>query len=404
VRQTTFQEGVTGMTIHVIPADEQLTVHYGDGCWRLHGPDDKPVFEVRSRAIYYHPLFGRWRDLPPGNRMSTDGLEGVQVRWDGGWAVGLTFAPNRMWRRLVRWTDTRQISQADEAGRALSDLLGIPLQAEDDALPAVMRVGGSRQTEPELPFAPVEPPAFAPPKPVVMPHTAPPESAPDPTMPAPVYTVRDATDVRLPLRLGGGALLVRDEQDRLVLTVPTQTRTASWLTTVLGLVTVGVFVAVLWILSSGSLGENPQLGLAVIGGLLIIVGLIGVLVLARLNRGAVRRVVFDRTESEVVITPGEDDDARTVLPFSALHGVRLHGKAVKQRTVLAYQRQVSLILGNRDLQIITETRPTTLPPDPATMPSLAALRRQADEQAGPSLARAGARVIAWYLGLPLADE
>jgi len=82
----------------------------------------------------------------------------------------------------------------------------------------------------------------------------------------------------------------------------------------------------------------------------------------------------------------------------------LRGAAVRRRGRLAYQRTVILMLEDGDVPIFVEVRETSLPPDPAVMPSLAALRRQADERAGTSLARAAARVLAWYLNVPLADE
>ncbi len=393
------------MTEQAFAADEQLFLEYGSGVWRLAGPDGKPVFEAHPRTIYYHPAFGRWRDLPPGDRISLDGVESVRVRWDGGWAIGLTLHPNKLWRRLVRWEDSRLLARVDEAARALSDLTGLPFRSDEDPEP-VMRVGfdppsggisapadGSLDAA-EYATGPAKepPPARPPAMPVVTPAPAP-----------QVYTVDDATDVRLPLRMGGGALLDRDDRDRLLLVVPTGTSTSTLGLTLLGLVALAVFAGVIWILRSGSLGSNPLFGLALAGGVLVAVGVLGVLVLSQINRRLERRVLFDRKAGQITIRPGEADDQDDI-PLSDLHGIRLRGEAIRKRSKLAYQRTISLILDAGDLAIFTEIRDTALPPDPAVMPSLAALRRQADEQAGPSLARAGARVMAWYLRLPLADE
>lgn len=382
------------MPEHIVPADEQLTVQYGPDYWRLHGPDDKPVFEVRGHTLFYHPAFGQWRDLPPGSRMGLDGVESVQVRWDSGWAVGLTLPPNDIWRRLVCWEDSRQLKQADDAAHALSALTGLALQTEDDE-PAVIHLERDPAVVPPPPAA-IEPPAFAPPRPPVQ-RKLPPAAAPE------VYTVEDATDVRLPLRMGGGARLAYDRDERLELVVPTSSRGSSLLMTLVGISALVALGAVIWLISSGSLGENPLMVLAVAGILLVMVGMIGVVALSRLNQRLERRVIFNRNTGWITLIPGEDAAQDKIL-LSALHGVRLQGEAVRQRSKLAYQRTICLILDEGDRPIFTETRETTLPPDPAVMPSLAVLRRQADEQAGPSLARAGARVLAWYLRIPLADE
>ncbi len=381
------------MTDRTISADEQLKVHYGPGIWRLEGPDGKPVFEVRGNAVFYHPAFGRWRDLPPGNRMSIEGVESVQVRWDHGWAVGLTLAPNGLWRRIVRWEDSSQISEIDNVARALSDICGCPLLTDDDKPAPVMRVGYT-SPEPVVPPASVEPPAFV--------SLLRPDPLPE-RMQSPVHTIKDATDVRLPLRMGGGALLERDKSDRLKLTVPAGSRNGTLGTTLLGLIALIVFLAVLWMLRNESLGDNSLIGLVGISGSLVIGGLLGVLLLTRLNQQAEWRFVFDREKQTITLLTPEENKPET-LPVSSLHGLRLSGQAVKSRTSLSYQRTLSLMMDSGDRVIFTEVRPTPLPPDPAVMPSLVALRRQADDQAGPSLARAGARMIAWYLDVPLAED
>ncbi len=222
-------------------------------------------------------------------------------------------------------------------------------------------------------------------------------------MQSPVHTIKDATDVRLPLRMGGGALLERDKSERLKMTVPAGSRNGTIGTTMLGLIALIVFLAVLWMLRNESLGDNSLIGLVGISGSLVIGGLLGVLLLTRLNQQAEWRFVFDRAKQTITLLTPEENKPET-LPVSSLHGLRLSGQAVKSRTSLSYQRTLSLMMDSGDRVIFTEVRPTPLPPDPAVMPSLVALRRQADDQAGPSLARAGARMIAWYLDVPLAED
>lgn len=402
------------MTLHAIPADEKLTLQVDPITWQLIGPDDLPVLEVRARTIFYHPLFGQWRDLPPGDRISGQGVESVQVRWDGGWAVGVTLAPGGVWRRLVRWADSREIATADDAARALSQLLGCPLRSEESAAPAIVRVGYAHSRT-DLLVEPASPPAVAPEEePAFRPSVdAPPpveELIPEvklqtatPPVPVPqVYNVEDASDVRLPLRLGGGAQLRMEHEDRLVLDLPTGARGPSTAIGLLGLLAVLGVAFVVWAVRSGVL-PDPVLGLVMGGGLLIVIGVVGVLLLARLDRQLRRQVIFDRAEGTVTIIPAEANKPVETIPVSALHGVRLRGAVLRKR-YLVYQRSVSLIGDKGDTQVFVETRETQLPPDPAVMPSLPAVRRQADEQAGPSLARAGARVIAWFLRMPLADE
>ncbi len=410
------------MTIRAVAADEQLTVYYGPGTWRLHGPDGRPVLEVRAGVIYYHPLFGRWRDLPPGDHISAEGLEAVQVHWDGGWAVGITLAPGGPWRRLVRWEDSRMLVTADDVARALADLTGCPLLAEEPEPPAIVRVspvGGqaagvsaaaSQPVPPSLPEAEEAdtprpaPAATAPEPPPAPPSPAATATVITPLAAPPVYTVDSAADIRLPLRLGGGALLTRDRQDRLQLTMPVQSGRASAVITFLGLLTVAFFAGVIWLLRGGSTGINPVLGLVIAGAALVVVGLLGVALLARLNQQFERRIVFDRTERLITFAPPEAFDGRQRVALASVQGVQLRGAVTRRRGHLAYQRTVILMLENGDVPIFQEVREAPLPPDPAVMPSLAALRRQADEQAGPSLARAAARVLAWYLKVPLADE
>jgi hypothetical protein len=397
------------MSVRATPADEQLTVYCSPEFWRLHGPDGVPVAEVRNRTIYYHPLFGQWRDLPPGDRISCEGVDSIQVRWDGGWAVGLVLAPGGVWRRLVRWTDSREIGTADDVARALSDLLGCPLHADTVAAPAVIRVGYGRQPgtaataaddvpqrRPEaVPAVTASPLAATGGRPSVT--TAPP-------LKSPVYTVTDVSDVRLPLRLGGGAVLLADGDDRLRLKLPTGARGPAAAIVVLGLVALLVFVAVIWALRGGVPALDPVLGLALGGGVLLLFGLVGMLLLARWDRRLQKQVVFDRAAGKITIIPAEVNQKSTVVAVTALHGIRLRGAAIRRRSHLAYQRTVALILDKSDVPVFVEARDTTLPPDPAVMPSLVALRHHADEQGGPSLARAAARVLAWFLGVPLADE
>ena len=384
------------MTGQAVSADEQLTVHYGPGMWRLHGPDGAPVLEARPHMIYYHPLFGRWRDLPPGDRMSVDGIDSIQVRWDSGWAVGLLLSPHGLWRPLVRWGDTRQIATADEAARALSDLIGRPLRAEGPPGEEPARL----QERPQAPLPEVTPLAAEPPPPELPPADIP---ALEPA-PPPVYTVEDGLEVRLPLRLGGGSLLDQDKTARLVLTIAAESRRPSLAITSLGAGAVVIFAAIIWSLSSGLLGGSPLLRLAAAGAALIALGLGGMWLLIRLNRQLERRTIFDRAAGTITLPPGPGGGGGESISLRAVHGVRIFGEAVRTRSTLAYRRTVLLITETGDIALFAEMRPTALPPDPAVMPSLPALRRQADERAGPSLARAGARVIAAYLGVPLADE
>ena len=119
------------MPARSILADDQLIVQYEPGSWRLLGPDGNPVFEARPRALYYQPLFGRWRDLPPGDRMSVDAVLDIHVRWQRGWVVGMMLGPNALWRPLVRWPDPHDSKQAEEASRALSQIIHRPLRMED---------------------------------------------------------------------------------------------------------------------------------------------------------------------------------------------------------------------------------------------------------------------------------
>jgi len=400
------------MTIHAVAADEQLTVFYGPGTWRLHGPDGRPVLEVRAGVIYYHPLFGRWRDLPPGDHISADGLEAVQVRWDGGWSVGVTLAPHGLWRRLVRWEDSRQLITADNVARALSDVAGCPLLAEEAEAPAVVRVSpvsGQAGVPPALPEQPAvapEPATAVSPQPLPVTAASPVSAAAilAPPVTPPVYNVESAADIRLPLRLGGGAQLKRDRQERLQLTVPVEARRASAAITFLGLVTLVFFVGVIWLLRRGPAGIDPVVGLVLAGAALVIVGLLGVALLTRLSRQFERRIVFDRAGGMITFSPAEAFGGRQRVSLATVQGVQLRGAAVRRRGRLAYQRTVILMLEDGDVPIFVEVRETSLPPDPAVMPSLAALRRQADERAGTSLARAAARVLAWYLNVPLADE
>lgn len=394
-----------------IPADEQLSVAFGPTHWQLLGPDDAPVLEVRAKMIYYHPAFGRWRDLPPGDQMGVDGIESVQVRWDGGWAVGFVMMPG-LFRRLVRWSDSRKLAQADDAARVLSELTGLPLRTEDDDVPVVTRVGReSSSLKAAIPPASMEPPRFAPPKPTIDAEPVVTRQRPATrTVAAPVvsvaqvYTVNDASDVRLPLRLGNGAQLRKDDDECLVLTMPIPSRTGAFTIWMVGLLTLVVFIAVIIAVQQQFMGGNPFAGLAIAGGGLVIVGLLGVLILARVSRQMEKRVIFDRYGESITFEPGLDGKKRDVIDMAIVNGIRIRGNAAKNRSKLAYQRTVHVLLDDGDRQVFEEIRETSLPPDPAVMPSLAALRRQADEKAGPSLARAGARVIAWYLQVPLADE
>ncbi|MBN2472081.1 MAG: hypothetical protein JXN59_15270 [Anaerolineae bacterium] len=403
------------MSEHAISADEQLTLRYDPRLWRLDGPDGQPVLEVRAQTLFYHPLFGQWRDLPPGDRISADGIESVQVRWDGGWAVGVTLAPGGLWRRLVRWADTRDIRQADDAARALSALVGVPLRAEGGEQPAVLRVGYAR-SEPapdQLPEAPFpaglrdpallaqEPAPAAPFSPSPAPARTAGESA---SMRSPVYTIDTEPEVRLPLRLGNGAVLARDGENRLRLTTPVSKRSASVAVILLGLLVVLLLVGVLWAVIEAAFPVEPVLGVALGGGLLVLVGLVGVILLARLERRTQDQVTFDRAARKITIRSGAEAGKPLEMSFAAVHGVRILGASTARRRHLAYRRSVALIADSGDIPVFEEVRETTLPPDPAVVPSLVALRHQADELAGPSLARAGARVIAWFLAVPLADE
>lgn len=397
------------MNLHAIPADEQLTLQVGPSTWQIIGPDEQPVLEVQAHTLFYHPLYGQWRDLPPGDRISAGGVESVQVRWDGGWAVGVTLAPGGLWRRLVRWADSGAIATADDAARALSQLIGCPLRAEESTAPSVVRVGyphpptdpavESDQLPPTLPEVDrLRSPSLDAPPPVeeLIPVVEVPLAAPR------IYNVEDASDVRLPLRLGGGAQLKLDNEDRLRLDLPTDARGPSTAITILGLLAVVGLAVVIVAVRSGIL-PDPVLALVLGGGLLVVIGVVGVLLLVRLDRQLRKQVIFDRTAGNVTIVPAEPGKASEIIPIETLHGVRLQGSILRRRH-LAYRRTVALIIDTGDLSVFEEVRETTLPPDPAVMPSLAAMRRQADEQAGPSLARAGARVIAWYLRVPLADE
>ncbi len=406
------------MSDHAISADEQLMLRYSAGLWRLDGPDGKPVLEVRARTLYYHPLFGQWRDLPPGDRFSADGIQSVQVRWEGGWAVGITLAPGGLWRRLVRWADSRAIRQADDAARALSGLLGVPLRADEPETPAVMRVGYARTSvapapdEPlpealrEQPATPEAPSAAE--SPPVAPSSSP-AFAPAPVAAArvgrsPVYTIDSEPEVRLPLRLGSGAVLVRDGEHRLRLTAPAGKRGASAGVILLGLLGVVLLVGILWAVIRAAFPVEPALGLALGGGLLILAGVAGVILLARIEQRSTDQVVFDRTARKITIRSAAERGKPQVMAFAAVHGVRILGANAVRRRHLAYRRSVALMTEAGDIPLFEEVRETTLPPDPAVMPSLVALRHQADELAGPSLARAGALVVAWFLAVPLADE
>ncbi|GAB4573660.1 MAG: hypothetical protein Kow0077_16740 [Anaerolineae bacterium] len=400
------------MTVHAVAADEQLTVHYGPDTWRLQGPDGVPVLEVRARTIFYHPLFGRWRDLPPGDRLSVDGIQSVQVRWDGGWAVGLELAPLGLWRRLVRWTDSRDLREADNAARALSALIGCPLRTGSNAPPPVYRVGYGRGQElaqsedagpapSTTPVAPPAPPESEQTTPLSIP--GPEQSSRAATLP-PVYAVEDASEVRLPLRLGGGAVLRKDRPERLRLVIPTDARGPAVGITLLGLLAVTVFVLVIYAVRSNLLPFDPVVSLIAGGVVLLVVGVVGVLLLTRLEQRLQKEIIFDREGEVVQILPASADEREQKIPLAEIHGVRLRGAAIRRRGHLAYQRTVSLLVSTGDVAIFTEIRDTPLPADPAVMPSLPALRRQADEKAGPSLARAGARVLACFLRVPLADE
>lgn len=395
------------MNVHAISADEQITVYYGPGVWRLHGPDGNPVLEARPSLLYYHPMFGRWRDLPPGDRMSIDAVESVQVRWDGGWAVGIRLAPNGLWRCLIRWEDSREISTADEVARGLADLIGRPLRSEGDSEDKAEAVTVTRVRLDEPPSPEIMPVELGPPpiETFDIVELEPPQDIPilEDMSPPAIYNVEDEQDVRLPLRLGGGSSLDRDQADRLVLTIVTGTPASSLAITLLGLAVVAVFVVILLLLQSGALGHNPLMGLAGIAIALIVLGVGGLGLLLRFNRRLEQRTVFDLDQA-VITLPADDEVPAQQVPLESVHGVRIRGEAVRTRAVLAYQRTVALILDTGDVPLISEVRPTSLPPDPAVMPSLSALRRQADEQAGPSLARAGARIIAAYLRVPLADE
>ncbi len=395
------------MSVHAISADEQMTVYFGPGVWRLHGPDGNPVLEARAGLLYYHPLFGRWRDLPPGDRMSVDAVESVQVRWDGGWAVGICLVPHSLWRRLIRWEDSRAITTADEVARGLADLIDRPLRSEggeadeEDAV-SVTRIRLEEPPMPEMPPLELGAPIVEEVTPLV-PEPPPVVPVLEEALPPAIYNVDDRQDVRLPLRLGGGSSLDRDNAGRLVLTLATESRPPSLAITLLGVAAVAIFVVILLLLQSGVLGSNPVLGLVGIAVGLIVLGVGGLGLLLRLNRQLEQRTVFD-LKTAIITLPADDDSPLEQVPLESVHGVRIRGEVVRTRSALAYQRTVALILDTGDVPLISEMRPSPLPPDPAVMPSLSALRRQADEQAGPSLARAGAKVIAAYLRVPLADE
>jgi len=219
----------------------------------------------------------------------------------------------------------------------------------------------------------------------------------------PVFTVSDVSDVHLPLHLGGGSSITRDKRHRLVLLLARETGVASVGFPALAVIVLAVLLTVLVVLGNGLAGGSTLMQLGAISVGLIGVGIIGILLLPRLNRQAEQRIVFDRLAEEILF-PGAGRRREEQISLAAVHGVRITGQAVHQEGVLAYERTVALILDTGDRALFSEIRPTTLPSDPAVMPSLQVLRRQADEQAGPSLARAGARVLAWYLGTPLADE
>ncbi len=419
------------MQAQAIPADEQLAVTYEPGAWRLYGPDGSPVLEARPRSLFYHPLFGRWRDLPPGDRMSVDAVMAVEMRWERGWVVGLTLNPSGMWRPLVRWQSPRQAAQAEEIARALSQILSRPLRLEDtDLRTPVTRVRRSSDVRDSFP-APGESHGFeqygmraaeaavpAEPLPVLRPapERAVPREAVAVTARAsmaaaealmanspPVYLVDDVSDVRLPLRLGGGSSVQRDERSRLVLLLNREAPESSLGLTMLGGSILVVLLTVVVVLGSGVLGQGTLPQIAAISAGLITIGVIGLLLLPRLNRQTERRIIFDRMGGEVTfLARGKGKPLR--LPLSAVHGVRISGRAIHQQDGLAYERTVTLILDRSEDPLFTEVRLTELPTDSAMMPSLATVRRQADDLAGPSMARAAARVVAWYLGIPLADE
>lgn len=396
------------MRVHAIAADEQLTVYYGPGLWRLQGPDGNPVFEARGRTVYYHSLFGRWRDLPPGNSMSADGIDSVQVRWDHGWAVGIVLKPHGIWRRLVRWEDSRQKERADEIAQILSVILNRPFQLEvpgagssstsvDRERSGFVRTG----TEFESPEYEIEEfelgDQFLTDEPV-------PAEVVTHAVESPVYMVEDASDVPLPLRLGGGAILERDESNRLVLTIPQDKQAPVMAMTLLGACLVGIVAITTWILSNGFLQPDVARLLVGISMIFTLMGGAGFWLLWRTSGGLSQMVTFDASVGKVRIqTYGADGQLRRV-PIDRVHGIRIRGEAVRTSTVLAYQRSVLMMMDSEDVVLFRELRPSKLPHDPAVMPALADLRRQADAQAGPSLARAGARVLAWYLDVSLADE
>ena len=414
------------MPARSILADDQLIVQYEPGSWRLLGPDGNPVFEARPRALYYQPMFGRWRDLPPGDRMSVDAVLDIHVRWQRGWVVGMMLGPNALWRPLVRWPDPNDSKQAEEASRALSQIIHRPLRMEDLDLdtpvtrvrlnrPVAAAVPPLREPEPFMAPAGYRGEAAAAP-----PNAAPPSLAPQGQTvttrtslaaaeaimaPAPsLFTVSDVSDVHLPLRLGGGSSITHDSRHRrLVLLLANEAPVASVGFPALAVAVLAVLVTVLLVLGNGLAGGSTLFQLGAISVGLIVVGLVGLLLLPRLNRQTERRIVFDRLAEEVLF-PGGGRRREEQISLGMVHGVRIAGRAVHQDGVLAYERTVSLILDTGDRALFSETRPTSLPADPAVMPSLQVLRRQADEQAGPSLARAGGRVLAWYLGKPLADE
>jgi hypothetical protein len=313
-----------------IPADEQLAVSYEPGAWRLFGPDGSPVFEARPRSLFYHPLFGRWRDLPPGDRVSVDAVLAVEMRWERGWVIGLTLKPDGMWRSLVRWPSPRQAAQAEEIARALSQIISRPLRLEDTDLRTpvtrVRRSSGPLDSYPmpgesngfeQYGMRAAEVAASGEPAPLIRPaperRTA--DSAAAITTRTsiaaaealmnnapPVYLVDDVSDVRLPLRLGGGSSVQRDERSRLVLLLNREAPESSLGLPMLAGSIVVVLLTVVIVLGSGILGQGTLPQIAAISAGLITIGAIGLLLLPRLNRQTERRIIFDRLGGEVMFS------------------------------------------------------------------------------------------------------